>query len=76
MHTAVAEVAQQDARGRVSIQMRVFVDDFSAAVAAAADAGPAADSAMARYLRGSFALADRHGRPVRLRGRRRARRAT
>jgi hypothetical protein len=47
-----------------AITIRVFADDFLAALP---DAGAAAaDSAMSRYLRGSFALADRSGRPVRL----------
>lgn len=63
MHTSVTEVVQEDARGDVSIQVRVYVDDLRAAVTLPADA---ADSAMARYLRGTFALADRTGRPVRL----------
>jgi uncharacterized protein DUF6702 len=62
MHTSVTEVVQEDARGDVSIQVRVYVDDLRAAVSLPADA----DSAMARYLRGTFALADRTGRPVRL----------
>ena len=79
MHTSVTEVVQEDARGDVSIQVRVYVDDLRAAVSLPADtlgadskgadsAGgdSAADSAMARYLRGTFALADRTGRPVRL----------
>ena len=65
MHTAVAELAQQDPRGTTTVQIKVFADDLHAAVALPADAG-AADSALARYLRGSFALADRNGRPVRL----------
>ena len=62
MHTTVAEVVQEDAGGDVSIQVRVYVDDLQAAVSLPVDA----DSAMARYLRGTFALADRTGRPVRL----------
>jgi hypothetical protein len=75
MHTTVTEVVQEDARGHVSIQVRVYVDDLRSAVPppdgtagaypARADSG-AADSAMARYLRATFALADRTGRPVRL----------
>src|SRR5213593_1984714 len=65
MHTAVAEVVQQDPRGGATVQIRVFADDFQAAVPLPAEAA-AADSAMARYLRGTFALADRAGRPVRL----------
>ena len=80
MHTSVTQVVQEDARGRVSIQVRVYVDDLRAAVSLPAGAlgadsegsdsaggnAAAADSAMARYLRGTFALADRTGRPVRL----------
>ena len=65
MHTAVAEVVQQDAAGAASVEIRVFADDWLAAVPASPDQ-PAADSAMARYLRGTFAVADRNGRPVRL----------
>jgi hypothetical protein len=65
MHTAVAEVVQQDAAGASSVQIRVFADDWLAAVPLPADP-VAADSAIARYLRGTFALADRRGRPVRL----------
>ncbi len=66
MHTSVTEVVQEDARGHVSIQVRVYVDDLRAAVCPARDGTAGADSAMARYLRGTFALADRTGRPVRL----------
>ena len=73
MHTTVAEVVQRDGRGRTAIQVRVYTDDLRAAVPEAAGLPPTggsptphADSAMARYLRGTFALADRSGRPVRL----------
>jgi len=70
MHTTVTEVVQQDAGGRASIQVRVYVEDLQAAVplpaGTAAAEWAAADSAMARYLRATFALADRTGRPVRL----------
>ncbi len=65
MHTAVTELVQQDSRGESAVQIRVFADDFLAAVVLPPD-GAAADSAMARYLRGTFAIADRSGRPVRL----------
>jgi hypothetical protein len=65
MHTAVGELTQVDPQGRVTVQIRVFTDDLEAAVPAAPE--PAgADSSLARYLRGSFALSDRSGRPVRL----------
>jgi hypothetical protein len=70
MHTAVTEVVQEDAGGRTSIQVRVYVDDLQTAVPLPAiPAGTdsaAVDSTMARYLRATFALADRRGRPVRL----------
>ena len=67
MHTTVSEVTQQDVRGHVSIQVRGYVDDFrSAGVESAAAGSAVADSAMARYLRGTFALIDPTGRPVRL----------
>jgi len=65
MHTAVAELIQEGPRGQATISLRVFTDDFQAAVPPSLDAA-AADSAMARYLRGTFALVDRAGRPVRL----------
>jgi hypothetical protein len=79
MHTTVTEVVQEDAGGRASIQVRVYLDDLQAAVRLPAGVGAesagapspttnfaAADSAMARYLRATFALADRTDRPVRL----------
>ena len=65
MHTAVAEVVQEDARGLATVRIRVFADDLESALRLPADAA-SADSAMARYLRGTFAIADRSGRPVRL----------
>jgi hypothetical protein len=75
MHTTVTELVQEDAGGRTSIRVRVYVEDLQAAVPlpagtagvhSAATDSAAADSAMARYLRATFALADRTGRPVRL----------
>lgn len=65
MHTAVAELVQLDASGRTGVEIRVFADDFGKAVALHPGSADA-DSAMARYLRGTFAIADRFGRPVRL----------
>jgi hypothetical protein len=61
MHTTVTEVVQEDARGHVALQVRVYLDDLRSAVP-----WPATDSTMARYLRATFAIADRTGRPVRL----------
>ena len=65
MHTTVTEVVQEDAQGHVSIQVRLYADDLRSAVPPP-DGTVGADSAMARYLRATFALADRAGRPVRL----------
>jgi hypothetical protein len=65
MHTAVAELAQEDARGTTAVRIKVFADDFQTAVRLPSDSA-LADSVMARYLRGAFALEDRAGRPVRL----------
>lgn len=66
MHTAVAEVTEaEDARGIAEISLRVFADDWDASLRLPADPADA-DSAMSSYLRGTFALADRQGRPVRL----------
>ncbi len=57
MHTAVAEVVQEGGGGATSVQIRLFADDLQAAVPLPQDRA-AADSALARYLRGTFALAD------------------
>jgi uncharacterized protein DUF6702 len=65
MHTAVAELAQEDASGTTSVRIKVFADDFQSAVTLPPDPIES-DSATARYLRGVFALSDRTGRPVRL----------
>ena len=66
MHTAVAEVVQESGDGSTSVQIRLFADDLRAAVPLPQDRA-GADSALARYLRGTFALADGRGRPVALR---------
>jgi hypothetical protein len=65
MHTAVAEVTQADPRAPATIRIRVFADDLERTVRLPADPVEA-DSAMSRYVRGTFALADRAGRPLRL----------
>jgi hypothetical protein len=66
MHTAVAEIAYDAGLGEAAITIRVFADDFGAAVAAAR--GTAADdSATSRYVRGAFAIRDRAGRALPLR---------
>jgi hypothetical protein len=65
MHTAVAEINYDPASGTAAIQIRVFADDFTAALIY--DGGTPSDSAMSRYARGSFAMADRSGRPLPIR---------
>ena len=65
MHSAVTEIEQQDAGGTIEVRVKVFADDLATAVPLPPDPA-AADSARARYLRGTFALVDRSGRPVRL----------
>jgi uncharacterized protein DUF6702 len=56
LHTSVTEVSSDD-RGTVRVAIRLYADDL----------GSAADSAVARYVRGRFALRDRTDRPVLLR---------
>ena len=48
MHTAVAELTQLDARGATSVQLRLFADDFEAAVPPAADRAAATGPAVER----------------------------
>ena len=66
MHTAVAEITYAAGSPVAEIRIRVFADDFGTVVAAAPGTA-AADSAMSRYVRGRFAIADRTGRPAALR---------
>jgi uncharacterized protein DUF6702 len=63
MHTAVAEIRQDQRKPSTEISIRMFADDFGAAVSLAPK-GAAVDSAMSRYVRGRFAVADRSGRPL------------
>lgn len=61
MHTSVAEL-HDSSGGTVSIRIRVFEDDFKAALGSRAE-GQVPDSAMSRYVRARFSLTDRTGRP-------------
>jgi hypothetical protein len=65
MHTAVVEISYEAASRTAAIHIRVFADDFATALSQ--DRVTPSDSAMSRYVRGSFALADRSGRPLPLR---------
>lgn len=60
MHTSVAEITHNPMSRSADIRIRVFADDFGSAVAAPGD------SAVRRYVRARFALADRTGRPLAL----------
>ena len=62
MHTAVAEITYDSGTRTAAIRIRVFADDFTAALSQ--DRATPSDSAMSRYVRGAFALADRSGRPL------------
>ena len=62
MHTAVAEITYDRETRTAAIHIRVFADDFTAALIP--DPTAPADSAMSRYVRGAFALADRSGHPL------------
>ena len=67
IHTTVAEVRYDPADRAVRVTLRVFADDFGAAVSRYTGVTPAADhrvpSANAfRYVRATFRLGDRSGR--------------
>ena len=62
MHTTVAEITYDSGTRTAAIHIRVFADDFTTALIP--DPAAPADSAMSRYVRGAFALADRSGRPL------------
>lgn len=62
MHTAVAEISCVAGCGTAAIRIRVFADDLVGALGQ--DRKMPADSAISRYVRGSFALADRAGHPL------------
>jgi hypothetical protein len=62
MHTAVAEISYDPTGRAAAVLIRVFADDFAAALITSE--GVASDSAMSRYVRGRFALVDRSGRPL------------
>jgi hypothetical protein len=63
LHTSVTEVVA-DPAGQVEVAIRLYADDFEAATGTTA---LRSDSAVARYVRGRFALRDRADRPVILR---------
>ncbi len=62
MHTAVAEITQVSGSRSADIVIRVFADDFGSVVRATPGLA-GSDSAMSRYVRGTFAVTDPTGRP-------------
>jgi hypothetical protein len=66
LHTALTEISYQAHTQTVAIGIRLFADDVASLVPAMSTAAKA-DSALSRYVRGTFALADSSGRPVPLR---------
>ena len=64
LHTSVTEVSSDDG-GTVRVAIRLYADDLGSAAGTPAALPP--DSAVARYVRGRFALRDRTDRPVLLR---------
>ena len=59
LHTTLTQLAYREADGMVEATVRVFADDFRAALK-----GDVTDSAAVIYLRSTFALADPAGRPL------------
>jgi hypothetical protein len=64
LHTSVTEVVA-DHGGEVRVAIRVYADDLGGAAGGTSALPP--DSAVARYVRGRFALRDRADHPVMLR---------
>jgi hypothetical protein len=59
LHTTLTQLAYREADGTVEATVRVFADDFRAALR-----GEVTDSAAVVYLRSTFALADSTGRAL------------
>ena len=62
MHTSVTEISYDAGSRTAAIRIRVFADDFAAAVSP--DSGVPADSAMSSYVRASVTVVDRSGRSL------------
>jgi hypothetical protein len=66
MHTAVIEIAYDGTTTAAAIRIRVFVDDFTAAIQVPPGTA-AGDSATVRYVTSSFTVVDRTGTRLMLR---------
>jgi hypothetical protein len=62
MHTTVTEITYDRPTRAAAIRVRVFADDFTAAVAA--QEGASGDSAVSLYVRRSFVLTGRSGQAL------------
>ncbi|HEV2669883.1 MAG TPA: DUF6702 family protein [Gemmatimonadales bacterium] len=59
LHTTLTQLAYSDRDGTVEVSVRVFADDFRAAVG-----HDVTDTTAFAYLQSTFALTDRRGRPL------------
>jgi hypothetical protein len=69
LHTSLAEIEYQADRRVLEVSVRLFADDLCAAIGGLCEgpAGMPRDSTLSSYARGSFALEDGRGVPLRLR---------
>jgi uncharacterized protein DUF6702 len=69
LHTSLAEIEYHADRGVLEVSVRLFADDLCAAIGGSCEgaAGVPRDSMLSSYARGSFALQDGRGVPLRLR---------
>ena len=71
IHSTLAEIVRDPARGTLRVTIRVFADDFGVALARSAhapiaDVGPMWEAAAARYAVSVFGVRDGHGRALTL----------
>jgi len=69
LHTSLAEIEYQADRRVLEVSVRLFADDLCAAIGGLCEgpAGMSRDSTLSSYARGSFAVEDDRGVPLRLR---------
>ena len=69
LHTSLAEIEYHADRGVLEVSVRLFADDLCAAIGGSCEGpeGVPRDSMLSSYARGSFAVEDGQGVPLRLR---------
>jgi hypothetical protein len=69
LHTSLAQIEYHADRRVLEVSVRLFADDLCAAIGGSCDgaAGVPRDSTLSSYARGSFAVEDNRGVPLRLR---------